>query len=40
MRRPAQIKPWLSEEELLAWLRDSPDSRQLPTAFGNLADLD
>jgi transposase len=25
MRRPAQIKPWLSEEELLAWLRDSPD---------------
>ena len=25
MRRPAQIKPWLSEEELLSWLRDSPD---------------
>jgi transposase len=25
MRRPAQIKPWLSEEELLVWLRDSPD---------------
>ena len=25
MRRPAQIKSWLSEEELLAWLRDCPD---------------
>jgi transposase len=25
MRRAAQIKPWLSEGELLAWLRDSPD---------------
>src|SRR5258705_3906107 len=25
MRRPAQIKPWLSEEDVLAWLRDSPD---------------
>ena len=25
MRRAAQIKPWLSEEEVLAWLRDSPD---------------
>lgn len=25
MRRPAQIQPWLSEEELLAWLRDASD---------------
>ena len=25
MRQPAQIKPWLSEDELLAWLRESPD---------------
>ena len=25
MRRPAQIKSWLSEEELLAWLREAPD---------------
>jgi transposase len=25
MRRPAQIQPWLSEEELLAWMREAPD---------------
>jgi transposase len=24
MRGPAQIKPWLSEDELLAWVRESP----------------
>lgn len=24
MRRPAQIEPWLSEEELLAWMREAP----------------
>jgi transposase len=25
MRRPAQIAAWLSEEELLGWLREAPD---------------
>lgn len=24
MRRPAQIKPWLSEEELMLWVREAP----------------
>ncbi|MEW6262209.1 MAG: winged helix-turn-helix domain-containing protein [Thermodesulfobacteriota bacterium] len=25
MRKPAPLEPWLSSEELLAWLRESPD---------------
>ena len=25
MREPAQIKPWLSEEESLVWIREAPD---------------
>ena len=24
MRRPAQIKPWLSPEEMMIWVRESP----------------
>ncbi len=25
MRGPAQIEPWLSEEELLTWIREAAD---------------
>ena len=25
MRRSAQLQPWLSEEEMLVWLREAPD---------------
>lgn len=29
MRNPAQIAPWMSDEELAAWVRDAPDADAL-----------